>query len=169
MVCLCVPLGSRSLSSLSRRWLYKNALSGTVPTEVGLLTSMSSLCVSTISACYPHPSPPLSGSRLCVMVCVGCLSHVCVRARYPPPRGSGLGLRCRRVWGVGLVCVRVPLGSRSLSSLSRSLLNYNALSGTVPTVVCNLDLQPLRDGCQLGGNQLTFPSPFCASKCNNTC
>ena len=44
-------------------------------------------------------------SRFCVMACVWHLSHVSVRARYSPPRESGLGLRRLQVWGVNGVCM----------------------------------------------------------------
>ena len=65
-----------------------------------------------------------------------------------------------------MVCVCVPLGSPSLSSLSRRYLYNSALSGTVPEAVCNLVVIGDLSDCHLGGNHLTFPPPFCASKCD---
>ena len=118
----------------------------------------------------PASLSPLSGSRLCAMACVWHLSHVCVRALgIPPPEGIGFGsLPSPRLGCVNGVNLCVPLGSPSLSSLPRRWLYDNALSGTVPTEVCNLIVTGDLDRCHLGGNHLKYPPPFCASKCNNT-
>ena len=114
-------------------------------------------------------SPPFRLTSLRDGVRVASLACVCARSVSPPPRGSGFGSPpSPRLGCVTGVCVCVPLGSPSLSSLSRRVLSNNALTGTVPEAVCNLVVIGDLDYCYLGGNQLTFPPPFCASKCDKS-
>ncbi|KAK3288267.1 hypothetical protein CYMTET_4251, partial [Cymbomonas tetramitiformis] len=121
-----------------RGYLYSNSMTGTVPTELGALTAMQSFFPGEVCGreCAQEPGKLV----MTVSACSG--TRVCAEA------GSGV-----RWWAQGVVAGRrVWVGEAATGK--RGSLNFNSLTGTVPTELGALTAM-----------QSFFPGEVCGREC----
>ncbi|KAI3833424.1 hypothetical protein MKX03_019919 [Papaver bracteatum] len=135
-----IPTSLYNISNLKRLALFENQLSGTIPQEIGELSSITDLELSTNYLTGPIPTYICNLSNLKVLY-----------------------LHQNQLSGA------IPRDIGRLRSLVQFIMHTNNLIGTVPTSLCNLSdgILPTLQYLYLFRNQLTGPIPKQLGECSN--
>ena len=113
---------------------YPHALSGTLPTTLGLLTTLTGI---NIALSLLHGSIPSSVGQLVELKSLRFLSNSLIGA-IPSELGQLQNLS-RLDLSSNFLAGSIPTTVGLLSSLTSFDLSYNCLIGTIPTVISNLN------------------------------
>lgn len=146
-----IPLELGNLTSLTKLWLYSNTITGSIPAELGNITSLKRLNLRSNMLSGSIPSELGNLTNLTDLD----LNRNDLTGSIPIELGNlanlaGLNLRSNSLTG------SIPAELGNLSKLTRLLLYDNLLSGSLPSEIGNLtDLRQL----EIQSNSLSGPIP----------